>query len=111
MADEKTEWPSVERQLAEAKVAPDTALARRIMENQDFQLLDPKEVNDEYDIPLWLRVHFRKTHPDVQLSTVNPGASYPEALERAYKWMLANPELPARSPQSPPRITASAWPC
>jgi hypothetical protein len=101
MADEKTEWPSAERQLAEAGVASGTALEKLILDNQDFHLLDPREAHDEYDIPLWLRVHFRKNHPEVQLSNVNPGASYPEALERVYKWMLAHPDLPARSPDDP----------
>ncbi|MDT5269633.1 MAG: hypothetical protein QOH49_1819 [Acidobacteriota bacterium] len=101
MADEKTQWPSAERQLAEAKVPPDSALERLILENQDFHLLDPREANDDFDIPLWLRVRFRKQHPEVQLSTVNPGASYPEALEMIYKWMRANPDLPERTPQSP----------
>lgn len=101
MADEKTEWPSVERQLAEARVPPGSALENLIVQNQDFHLLDPKELNDDYDIPLWLRVYFRKRHPEVQLSTVNPGASYPEALELLYKWMRANPDLPERNPNSP----------
>jgi hypothetical protein len=101
MADEKTEWPSVERQLAEAKVAPGTALGRLIQDNQDFHLLDPKEARDDYEIPLWLRVHFRKMHPEVQLSVVNPGASYPEALNMVYRWMLAHPDLPAGRPDSP----------
>lgn len=101
MADEKIEWPSVERQLAEYRVPPGSALEKMILENQDFHLLDPREANDNFDIPLWLRVQFRKRHPEVQLSTVNPGASYPEALEMLHKWMLANPDLPERTPGSP----------
>ena len=102
MADEKNEWPSAERQVAEAKAPSGSALEQLILDNQDFNLLDPRELNDDYDIPLWLRVHFRKRHPEVQLSTVNPGASYPEALERLYNWMKANPDLPERRPDSQP---------
>jgi hypothetical protein len=95
--DATSPWPSVEEQLAEAKVLQGSALEQLIRDNQDFHLLQPGEVHDGFDIPLWLRVHFRKTHPEVQLSSVNPGASYPEALETVHRWMLAHPDLPGSS--------------
>jgi hypothetical protein len=95
-------WPSVEAQLDAAKSARGKALEDLIRANQDFHLLDAREANDNFDIPLWLRVLFRKRHPEVQLSTVNPGASYPEALEMLHKWMRANPDLPERSPGAQP---------
>ena len=98
---EAVSWPSVEAQLDAAKGSRGNALEQLIRANQDFHLLDPREANDDFDIPLWLRVQFRKRHPEVQLSTVNPGASYPEALEMLHKWMLANPDLPERTPNSP----------
>jgi hypothetical protein len=98
---ESVNWPSVEAQLDAAKGSRGTALEQLIRDNQDFNLLHPKEAHDDFKIPLWLRVQFRKRHPEVQLSTVNPGASYPEALEMLHKWMLANPDLPERTPNSP----------
>jgi hypothetical protein len=88
-------WPSVEAQLDEAEGSRGSALEQLIRDNQDFHLLQPQEAHDAYDIPLWLRVYWRKAHPDVQLSSVNPGASYPEVLETIHKWMLAHPDSPA----------------
>ena len=101
-------WPSVEAQLDAADGSRGTALEQLIRANQDFHLLDPREANDDFDIPLWLRVLFRKRHPEVQLSTVNPGASYPEALELLHKWMRANPDLPERTSQSPTLLKGGA---
>ena len=47
-----------------------------------FELLQPEEFEDEYPIPLWLRVAWRKQHPDIPLPAKNPGAAYPEVSPR-----------------------------
>ena len=91
-------WPSVEHQLAAAKVAKGSALEKLIKDNQDFDLLHPDEAHDDAGIPLWLRVHWRKNHPDVPHSTVNPGSGYPDVLHTIHAWMLAHPDLPLGSP-------------
>jgi hypothetical protein len=93
--------PSIEQQLKEANVRPGSALEKLIRENQDFDLLQPEEFNDDVDLPLWLRVYWRKKHPDEQHSTVNPGAGYPDALDDIYDWMVSHQDLPSGSPAAP----------
>jgi hypothetical protein len=94
----KPKWPSVEEQLAASDVTRESALEQLISDNQDFDLLDPREAEDEAGLPLWLRVYWRKTHPDVEHSTVNPGAGYPDVLYTIHSWMLAHQDLPAGGP-------------
>ncbi len=95
--------PSVEQQLKEANVRPGSALEKLIRDNQNFNLLRPEEINDDAELPLWLRVFWRKNHPDVQHSTVNPGAGYPDVLYDIYAWMLSHQDLPSGSPADPTR--------
>src|SRR5690242_13268184 len=94
-------WPSVKEQLTAAKVTPSSALEKLIQDNQDFHLLQPEEANDNADLPLWLRVYWRKNHPELQHSTVNPGGSYPDVLYTIYAWMQAHHDLPWGSPTDP----------
>jgi hypothetical protein len=93
--------PSVEQQLKEANVRPGSALEKLIRDNQDFSLLQPEELHDDVDLPLWLRVYWRKNHPDEQHSTLNPGAGYPDALDDIYDWMVSHQDLPSSSPTEP----------
>jgi hypothetical protein len=95
-------WPSVERQLAEAKAPAGSALEALILANQDFGMLQPEEANDNFDIPPWLRVYWRKAHPELQHPTKNPGAGYPEAMEALLAWMIRHPDLPWRDENTPP---------
>jgi hypothetical protein len=83
--------PTVAAQIASANAPRGSALEKLIRSNQDFALLHPEELDDEYPLPLWLRVAWRKQHPDVQMPAKNPGAAYPEVLSQAYRRMVANP--------------------
>lgn len=98
-------WPSVEAQLAEDRVPPGSPLERLIRENQDFHLLRPEEAGDRIGLPLWLRVHWRKSHPELTYSADDPTGGYPRALKNLYAWLLANPGLPAGAAQLPPPET------
>jgi hypothetical protein len=89
-------WPSVEEQLADDRIAPGSSLERLIRENQDLHLLRPEEASDRIGLPLWLRVYWRKQHPELTYSADDPTGGYPRALKNLYAWMLANPDLPAR---------------
>jgi hypothetical protein len=91
---EQESWPSVEAQLAEDGVPPGSALERLIRENQDFDLLHPEERTDEIDLPLWLRVHWRKNHPEQEYRRNDPTGGYPLVLDQVHAWMLAHPDLP-----------------
>lgn len=86
--------PSLDAQIEEARAPKNSNLERIIKENQDFELLEPEELADRFSYPLWLRVWWRKQHPEVQMPPTNPGAAYPEALSGLAKRMKANPELP-----------------
>jgi hypothetical protein len=64
-------WPSLAQQLGQdyygMKVAPGTALEKLIRENQDFSLLRADEQKDKRGLPPWLRVWWRKGHPEVKV--------------------------------------------
>jgi len=87
----KPKTPTVEEQIKHAEAPEGSALEKLIRANQDFELLHPDEFEDDFPIPLWLRVVWRKEHPDVEMPAQNPGAAYPEVLSQAYRRMVANP--------------------
>ncbi len=72
---ENAAWPSLDRQLDADRVVSGSALQRLIEENQDFHLLRPKEAADEIPVPLWLRVLWRKQHPDLEYRKGDPPGS------------------------------------
>jgi hypothetical protein len=86
--------PTIKAQIESANAPKGSSLEKLIRANQDFDLLHPDELDDEHPIPLWLRVAWRKEHPDVQMPAKNPGAAYPEVLSQLYRRMVANPNDP-----------------
>ena len=88
----KPKPPTIKAQVESAKAPKGSSLEKVIRANQDFELLHPEEFEDEFPIPLWLRVAWRKQHPEVQLPEKNPGAAYPEVLSQVYRRMVANPD-------------------
>lgn len=101
MAQNKSNWPSIKEQLTAAKAPLGSALENLIKNNQDFQLLAPEEAHDDAGLPLWLRVHWRKAHPDVPHPKDNPGGGYPDVLYTIHNWMLSHPDLPWGSASDP----------
>ena len=88
-------WPSVAAQLEQAQARPGTALEQLIRENQDTHLLRPDEQPDDaVGLPLWLRVYYRKNHPDEPIPAVDPAGGYPDVLYRVLDWMLQHQDLP-----------------
>jgi hypothetical protein len=85
-------WPTLEEQLAEARVIPGSALDELIKENQEVGLLNPAELNDRWRLPPWIRIYFRKQHPE--LTFTGPQVGYPLALKELYEWMLKNQDSP-----------------
>ena len=88
MTDTQVVWPSIEEQLSEAKVVRGSALERLIRENQDFRMLRPEEANDGLELPPWIRVYWRKAHPEGKYTS-----GYPRPLTSIYRWMLMHQEL------------------
>jgi hypothetical protein len=91
------DWPAVEQQLAAANVVHGSALQKLVHDNQDFQLLRPDEAHDRLGIPHWLRVYWRKHHPDGNYSADNPSGGYPRMLRRVHEWMVMHQDLRAAS--------------
>jgi hypothetical protein len=90
----KQRWLTADEQLARAKAVRGSAFEKFILANQDHSLLRPEEHNgDGIGYPLWLRVYYRKQHPDEPLAPAGPAGDYPEVLNRIQEWMQLNQEL------------------
>ena len=104
--------PTVEDQVREARAPAGSPLEKLIQANQDFDLLAPEELGDDYSIPLWLRVFYRKQHPEIEFPRKNPGAAYPEILSQYYSRMVAQPYEHwggyEGEPQAPPKRRRSS---
>ena len=83
------------------RVPPGTALEKLVLANQDFRMLRPEEANDKIPVPLWLRVHWRKHHPEATYSAADPTGGYPHVLREVAEWMQSHPELvPTRADEA-----------
>lgn len=92
-------WPTLDRQLDAAKVVHGGALHQFIRENQDFSLLRPEEANDDLGLPLWIRVYWRRLHPEAEFPAGDPTGGYPLSLREVAQAMLRDQEWPARVPR------------
>ncbi len=98
--------PTVATQIKSAKAPKGSRLETLIRQNQDFEVLATEEINDDQPLPLWLRVLWRKQHPEIEMPERNPGAAYPEVLSQLYKRMIAEPDHPwcvAAPDDNPPK--------
>jgi hypothetical protein len=87
------QWPSLAEQLQADAVRPGSALEGLIAANQDFSLLREDEAKDNLRIPLWLRVLWRKAHPEGVYSADDPTGGYPRALQDAHLWLMTHQDL------------------
>jgi hypothetical protein len=90
---ESREWPSIERQLAKDRITPGSNLEGLVYENQSFEMLRPGEKNDKIGIAPWLRVWWRKAHPEMTYSASDPTGGYPRVLHEVQEWMLHHQDL------------------
>ena len=86
-------WPSVEEQLDKDNVPQGSPLERLIREHQDFGLLRPEGATDRSGVPPWLRVYWRKQHPELDYRSDDPTGGYPLALKNLHAWMVTHPGL------------------
>jgi hypothetical protein len=84
-------WPTLEEQLATSKVIHGSALEKLIRDNQDFHILRLEEAHDKLRLPPWLRVYWRKLHPDAVYSGASGG--YPMILRELGEWMVEHQDL------------------
>jgi hypothetical protein len=95
----KGPWPSVEQQLIDSHVASGSALEKLIRNNQDVHTLHPDEANDQLPFPPWLRLYWRKAHPELDFSGHKVG--YPLILKEIGSWMIRHQDLTATSAPDP----------
>ncbi len=88
-------WPTLDQQLTKSPVAiaAGSALARLIFENQDFSMLRADEAKDLRGLPPWIRVWWRKEHPEVAYTKEDPTGGYPLVLKEIWEWMLHHQDL------------------
>ena len=87
------QWPTVEQQLAKDRIRPGSNLEGLVYANQDFEILRPGERNDRIGIPPWLRVWWRKAHPELTYSAGDPTGGYPRVLHEVHEWMVSHQDL------------------
>jgi hypothetical protein len=90
-------FDSLEKQLTqeydEFKIESGSALERLVMENQDFEMLRASEASDKRGLPPWLRVWWRKNHPEDEYSAKDPTGGYPLVLKEILEWMYTHQDL------------------
>ena len=95
----QADWPSVTEQLAQEylghNVQPGTALEALIRDNQEFAMLRSDEKADGRALPAWLRVWWRKGHPELEYRADDPTGGYPLVLKETLEWMLTHQDLKA----------------
>jgi hypothetical protein len=101
--------PTIEAQFARSRVIQDSALSRLIRTNQQFTMLAREELADKRnDLPPWLRVYFRKQHPDWKYRPQDPTRGYPLYLENVHQWMVTHQHLQPPPPAPVPVRAAVA---
>lgn len=92
-------FPSLNEQLTkeydELTIEPGSALEQLIRDNQDFEMLRASEANDKRGLPPWLRVWWRKQHPEEIYSGDDPTGGYPLVLKEVLEWMINHQDLRA----------------
>src|SRR5581483_7590573 len=94
-------WPDLAQQLRAAHVRAGSALAALVAANQDLALLRTAEAHDTLPVPPWLRVWWRKQHPEGRYRDGDPTGGYPLVLKEIYEWMVLHQDLqpgPAEDP-------------
>lgn len=106
--DGTARWPSLPAQIAATGAPANSALEELIRAHQDSRWLAPGESQDDSGLPLWLRVYWRKSHPE--LAAVAGAAAYPLVLKDLYQWMIHHSDLRAVSSEndSPPGSRAAS---
>ncbi len=106
------DWPTLESQLAKDKVRPGSALERLIRDNQEFSTLRAEEASDKIKVPVWLRVYWRKAHPEMIYTPGDPAGGYPHVLKEIHDWMRHHQDLQPgeREPDVPPGLDTTVGP-
>jgi hypothetical protein len=86
-------FPSLDDQLKKAHVNKGSNLEKLIKDNQDFSKLKDRDADDDI-VPPWLKVYWRKGHPEAQYDNDNdPTGGYPLVLKEVLEWMINHQDL------------------
>ena len=96
-AEARPLWPSLDAQLRQSHIEPGSELERFVRDNQDFSILRPAEARDTLGLPPWLRVAWRKSHPELDYKATDPTGGYPRVLQNVVQWMIRHQDLPESS--------------
>ncbi len=100
IAQGKAKFPSLDEQLKNAKAKPGSKLDKLIRDNQDFSKLKDKDAYDSI-VPPWLKVHYRKNHPEVNYDNDNdPTGGYPLVLKEILEWMMTHQDFKPGDPDA-----------
>jgi hypothetical protein len=90
-------YPTLDKQLSTVyhgrMVERGTALENLIKRNQDFDMLRADEFNDLRGLPPWIRVLWRKSHPEGVYTASDPTKGYPHVLKEIVEWMMTHQDL------------------
>src|SRR5438128_1931164 len=103
-------WPTLEQQLEADDVAPGSELERLIRANQEFDMLRPEEARDRLPYPLWLRVYWRKQHPEVTYSANDPSGGYPRTLNAIYSNLKTTLNVAPKTTGAAQSASTFQWP-
>lgn len=92
-------WPTVRQQLQQDAVKSGSALEQLILANQDFHMLDEREAKDKIRVPAWLRVLYKKNHPDHVYNHKDPAGGYPHVLKEIHEWLLTHQDMRTPPPE------------
>ena len=92
--------PTLEAQLKRAGARPGTAFERLIRANQDFSVLREDERHDNGKVPPWMKIIWRKAHPEGNYSADDPTGGYPFVLKEVVEWMQSHQDLRPGLPEA-----------
>ena len=94
---QSVKWQTLTEQLQQEydgeTVIPGSELDKLIRNNQEFSMLRPDEATDKRGLPPWLRVFWRKNHPDADYNGEDPTGGYPLVLKEVLEWMMTHQDL------------------
>src|SRR6185369_16100196 len=103
-------WPTLEEQLEVDDVIRGSELEKLIRANQDFNLLRFDEAHDRLPYPPWLRVYWRKQHPEGIYSANDPSGGYPRTLNAIYDNLKATLNVAPRTTGAAQNAGSFPWP-
>ncbi|HKS22141.1 MAG TPA: exo-alpha-sialidase [Thermoanaerobaculia bacterium] len=103
-AEEKRSGAARAAAIEKKRIIPGSALDRLIRENQPKGEFRALQAPDNLVVPTWLRVLWRKNHPETRVAAFSsaahdPTGGYPLVLKEIWQWLLAHQDLKPGPPE------------